>query len=83
MTLPQNLQSFSLYLGLEQHDIDAVISDNPGNIRQQAMDAIKIWHQGRGKPRTWKTVLDGLEFADMRDYAAELRNDIVRDNLIK
>ena len=76
------LKQFTLFIGLDSHDYEAALSDNPNKIGGAALASLMIWYKGKGKPREWKTLTDAFRFVDMVDYAAELEEKIQSGQLI-
>jgi hypothetical protein len=76
-----DLQSFSLRIGLTDEDISVALADNPNSIQAAVNAVLMVWYRGKGKPRTWTTLVTAFYKMDMTDYAEELAEKIRSKNL--
>jgi hypothetical protein len=81
VTSKVDLQSFSLRIGLTDEDISVALADNPNSIQAAVNAVLMVWYRGKGKPRTWTTLVTAFYKMDMTDYAEELAEKIRSKNL--
>ena len=79
---PSEWKAFCSYLGLSATEINYCRADYK-TVSEQFHRALLKWHQGKGKERSWHSILTAFSSVGLADGEEELRKCILDGKLIK